>query len=396
MSLLSSMSEFRREPMSWLSGQTLWRDMAPEERAGWLEYRERVTLQYEDRHFLREQEQRNMEQQDVVEMSKYTWDVREPGEAQSLKQYQEAWRILGGDPNVQARLQQSERCSTVLADATDEARVPQPVGSCLKSSAGPLVAAGRGPTPGPAAGGQVSHGATGPPPEREQSATPEPEQANWRGAMWTDFGDSRWAKQFDEDQAWVRSYKEGDALPQPCRCTGCTYQGHSWYKLRRHIIRQHGLRAARLRGSYLDVAGKRERQLKRKSKREEEKRRRKETACPAFAGVEQAWVEEEELERRASLAELPTHAKKVHLDVQLSIGLLGSGERLAAPRGRSRRPVAPLARRPACSLQRCGAPPPCIRPEPHLCRQQVLSSYFPLATPERHEHGARGHASGHP
>ena len=98
--------------------------MTLEEREKWLQCRETVTMKYEDPLFLRELERCYMEQQDVVEMSRYTWEDLEPEEAQSFTEYQQAWRILGGGPIVLSRLQASgapptasERPSRVAAEA---------------------------------------------------------------------------------------------------------------------------------------------------------------------------------------------------------------------------------------------------------------------------------------
>ena len=79
--------------------------MSPQEKESWLQFRERVTMQYEDALFIRKSEQIQMEQQDVVEMSRYHWENLDPDEAQSLEEYRHAWRLLGGGPRVAARLQ---------------------------------------------------------------------------------------------------------------------------------------------------------------------------------------------------------------------------------------------------------------------------------------------------
>ena len=60
-------------------------------------------MQYEDVLFLRELERLNMEQQDVVEMSRYYWDLDDEG-VQDLREYQHAWQVLGGGPYTHARL----------------------------------------------------------------------------------------------------------------------------------------------------------------------------------------------------------------------------------------------------------------------------------------------------
>ena len=79
--------------------------MSSEERVSWLQYREGVAMKYEDVLFIRELEQLNMEQQDVVEMSRYHWDDLDDQGVQDLREYQHAWQVLGGGPYVHARLQ---------------------------------------------------------------------------------------------------------------------------------------------------------------------------------------------------------------------------------------------------------------------------------------------------
>ena len=60
--------------------------MSSEEKVSWLELRERIGMQYEDVLFLRELERSNMEQQDVVEMSRYnSRDLDDEG-AQDLRE----------------------------------------------------------------------------------------------------------------------------------------------------------------------------------------------------------------------------------------------------------------------------------------------------------------------
>ena len=76
--------------------------MSSEEKVSWLEFRERIGMQYEDVLFLRELERCNMEQQDVVEMSRYNWDLDDEG-VQDLREYQHAWQVLGGGPYIHAR-----------------------------------------------------------------------------------------------------------------------------------------------------------------------------------------------------------------------------------------------------------------------------------------------------
>ena len=70
-----------------------------------LEFRERVAMQYKDVLFLRELERSKMEQQDVVEMSRYHWDDLDDEDVKSLREYQHAWQVLCGGPYVRARWQ---------------------------------------------------------------------------------------------------------------------------------------------------------------------------------------------------------------------------------------------------------------------------------------------------
>jgi len=105
MSLRGSMPEFKREEATWLFSQPFWLGMSPLDKESWMEHRERVTMEYEDFLFLCTLEQSQMEQQDVVDMSRYHWNSLEPEEMQSLREYQHAWRVLGGGPRVAARLQ---------------------------------------------------------------------------------------------------------------------------------------------------------------------------------------------------------------------------------------------------------------------------------------------------
>ena len=90
------MSEFRRESAEWLYTQVFFISMTAPEQQAWLEYRERVTLQYEDPLFHRSEERERMEQEDVIEMSHYTWDAR----CEALAEYQHAWRVLGDNATV--------------------------------------------------------------------------------------------------------------------------------------------------------------------------------------------------------------------------------------------------------------------------------------------------------
>ena len=105
MTLKSRMPEFIRETGAWLYKQKFWAKMSSEEKVSWLEFRERVAMQYKDVLFLRELERSNMEQQDVVEMSRYHWDELDDQGVQDLREYQHAWQVLGGGPYVHARLQ---------------------------------------------------------------------------------------------------------------------------------------------------------------------------------------------------------------------------------------------------------------------------------------------------
>ena len=104
MSLRGSMMEFTREGAIWLFSQDFWLEMSSSEKMSWLEFRERVTMQYEDILHLRDMEQCQMAQQDVVEMSRLHFDPDLVEEFVSLEEYQHAWRILGGGPNVAVRL----------------------------------------------------------------------------------------------------------------------------------------------------------------------------------------------------------------------------------------------------------------------------------------------------
>ena len=105
MALHSRMPEFVRETGAWLYKQYFWAKMSSEERVSWLQYREGVAMKYEDVLFIRELEQLNMEQQDVVEMSRYHWDDLDDEDVKSLREYQHAWQVLGGGLYVHARLQ---------------------------------------------------------------------------------------------------------------------------------------------------------------------------------------------------------------------------------------------------------------------------------------------------
>ncbi len=78
--------------------------MAFEEHQRWLQFRERVSMQYEDPLFQRGQEQNNMEQQDVIEMARHHWNDLDAEGWQALKEYRHAWQVLGGGPRVLARL----------------------------------------------------------------------------------------------------------------------------------------------------------------------------------------------------------------------------------------------------------------------------------------------------
>ena len=82
------MPEFIRETGAWLYKQKFWAKMSSEEKVSWLEFRERIGMQYEDVLFLRELERLNTEQQDVVEMSRYNWGDLDDEGAQDLREYQ--------------------------------------------------------------------------------------------------------------------------------------------------------------------------------------------------------------------------------------------------------------------------------------------------------------------
>ena len=92
--------------------------MSFEEKESWLETRERIGMQYEDVFFLRELEQVNMEQQDVVEMSRYNWDLDDES-VQDLREYQHAWQVLGAGPYIHARwVKHLGRPNVVTGDLT--------------------------------------------------------------------------------------------------------------------------------------------------------------------------------------------------------------------------------------------------------------------------------------
>ena len=114
MSFRSSMPVFEREEGSWLFNQDFWLGMSPLQKEAWLEYREGVTMQYEDILFIRELERTAMGQQDVVEMSRYHWDDMGPEEKLELSEYQHAWRVLGGGGRIAARLEVTDAPRTPL------------------------------------------------------------------------------------------------------------------------------------------------------------------------------------------------------------------------------------------------------------------------------------------
>ena len=112
------MPEFVRETGAWLYKQYFWAKMSSEERVSWLQYREGVAMKYEDVLFIRELEQLNMEQQDVVEMSRYHWDDLDDQGVQDLREYQHAWQVLGGGPYVRARWQVTNTPRTPPRDSS--------------------------------------------------------------------------------------------------------------------------------------------------------------------------------------------------------------------------------------------------------------------------------------
>ena len=104
------MGEFQRETASWLVRQPFWLSMATCQKESWLEFREGVTIQHEDILFIRDMERASMEQQDIVEMSRYRWVDLNHEERQSLQEYQGAWEVLGGGQIVAARFANKARC----------------------------------------------------------------------------------------------------------------------------------------------------------------------------------------------------------------------------------------------------------------------------------------------
>jgi hypothetical protein len=104
------MGEFQRETASWLVRQPFWLNMATCQKESWLEFREGVTIQHEDILFIRDMERASMEQQDIVEMSRYRWVDLNHEERQSLQEYQGAWEVLGGGQIVAARFANKAGC----------------------------------------------------------------------------------------------------------------------------------------------------------------------------------------------------------------------------------------------------------------------------------------------
>ena len=92
-------------------------------------------MQYEDVLYLRELERSNMEQQDVVEMSRYNWDILDEQGAQDLREYQHAWQVLGGGPCVHARLVKQMAWSSVDFDDLTPGDLAAIHGSSSASSA---------------------------------------------------------------------------------------------------------------------------------------------------------------------------------------------------------------------------------------------------------------------
>ena len=104
------MGEFQRETASWLFKQPFWLQMSTCQKESWLEFREGVALQYEDILRILDMERANMEQQDIVEMSRYRWVDLNHEERQSLQEYQGTWQILGGGQIVAARFANMTQC----------------------------------------------------------------------------------------------------------------------------------------------------------------------------------------------------------------------------------------------------------------------------------------------
>ena len=104
------MGEFQRETASWLFEQPFWLQMSTCQKESWLEYREGVALQYEDILRILDMERANMEQQDIVEMSRYRWVDLNHEERQSLQEYQRTWEVLGGGQIVAARFANKTQC----------------------------------------------------------------------------------------------------------------------------------------------------------------------------------------------------------------------------------------------------------------------------------------------
>ena len=94
-----------------------------------------VTMQFEDVLFLRRMEQSQMEQQDIVEMSRYHWDCLYKDERRSLKNYRHLWRHLGGGRQVDSRLKKPRNFirNLVRARLTGPSRVAGPDRSAVRT-----------------------------------------------------------------------------------------------------------------------------------------------------------------------------------------------------------------------------------------------------------------------
>ncbi len=99
------MSSFVRESAAWFFRQRFFLEMSKKQRESWLQYRETVTMRYEDPLWQREQERHAMGSHDVVELSRLRRADDDDEDAADRRLVLSVWDLLGGGEVVRRRLQ---------------------------------------------------------------------------------------------------------------------------------------------------------------------------------------------------------------------------------------------------------------------------------------------------
>ena len=95
--MFCSMPTFARESWEWLAAQSFWQQMSWREAEKWLEYREQVTMSYQDPLEQRSRERNAMSTHDLVENSTLNFHHEGHHDADSAEQLLRVWSVLGAD-----------------------------------------------------------------------------------------------------------------------------------------------------------------------------------------------------------------------------------------------------------------------------------------------------------